>query len=140
MQRGGVNILSSVAINNLLLLLYQVNVAHCRMSISAAAAGGAAYGIGGRQGFTWSDASPSEAFMVIVICSGAGGILLVYLGYICWQMIRKYILKVPPKPTRNFVVEKKVKCRSGKYLIDEEEIGESSTTGFSSPAPATENI
>ena len=131
MQTRGFNILSSLAVNNLLLLLYQVHEVQCRIGFAAAAAGGAAYGIGRSQGFQFSDASPSEAFMVVVICSGAGGIVVFMLFYVLWQLFKKHVLKIR-RPSKNFVVEKKVKCKSGKYLCDEEEIGESST-GFSSP-------
>ena len=134
MQARRVNILSSLAVNNLLLLLYQVHVAQCRFI--SAAAGGVAFGIARSQGFTWSDASPSDAFFVLVLCSGAGGIVVFMLGYVIWQLFKKHVLKIR-RPSKNFVVEKKVKCKSGKYLCEEEEIGESST-GFSSP-PAFEN-
>ena len=49
-----------------------------------------------------------------------GGVVLVGVVYYGYKLFRKHVLGII-EPGKNFVVDKKVKCKSGKYLVDEEE-------------------
>ena len=52
--------------------------------------------------------------------AAVGGVVLVGLVYFGYKLFRKHVLGIV-EPGKNFVVDKKVKCKSGKYLVDEEE-------------------
>ena len=56
---------------------------------------------------------------MLALGCAVGGIILTFIGYVIYRMCRRHVFKIQ-EPNKNFVVDKKVKCRSGKYLIDEE--------------------
>ena len=58
--------------------------------------------------------------MLAVGCA-VGGIVITFLVYVVYRLCRRHVFKIQ-EPDKNFVVDKKVKCRAGKYLIDEDEL------------------
>ena len=53
---------------------------------------------------------------MLLVAAAAGGIVLVFLIYMGYKLFRRYVLKIQ-EPGKNFVVDKKVKCRSGIGLL-----------------------
>ena len=60
---------------------------------------------------------------MLLVAAAAGGIVLVFLIYMGYKLFRRYVLKIQ-EPGKNFVVDKKVKCRSGRYEYNDTEGGE----------------
>ena len=110
---GGHHVLGSLLVAHLL-LLYNVHQVQCKPAI-AAAAGGAAYALGGGANGVQFQEGPSNALIGLLIASAAGGVVLVMLLYILWRLFRRYVLKIKEPPGKNFQVDKKVKCNAGKY-------------------------
>ena len=65
----------------------------------------------------------AEALIMLLVAAAAGGIVLVFLIYMGYKLFRRYVLKIQ-EPGKNFVVDKKVKCRSGRYEYHDSEEGE----------------
>ena len=106
-----------------LALLHHVHVADGAISICAAAASGANFALGGLPngiiGENERDQN-AEALIMLLMVAAVGGVVLVGVIYFAYKMIRRYVFKIQ-EPNKNFVVDKKVKCRSGeKYYYDEE--------------------
>ena len=84
----------------------------------AAAAGGgarAAAGYYNNQGYTGAYSGRNatmDLLSIIVIVAFAVGVVTVGLSYCVIALFRKYVLKIPDPP-ESFVMEKKIKCRSG---------------------------
>ena len=137
MWEQGIHKIGSFFISGLF-LLYNVHVADGGISISAAAAGGAMYALGGAGvgGENYRD-EQAEALIMLLVAAAAGGIVLVMIGYVGWRLFRRYVLKIQ-EPDKNFVVDKKVKCRAGKYRYDGEELVEE--TEEESPPPKYETV
>ena len=83
---------------SLVLLLSQVHETEARVNSSSTAAAV----IGGIQ-----------LLSMLLIAAAVGGMLLVFLIYMVYIFIRRYIFKIQ-EPSKNFVMEKKVKCKSGE--------------------------
>ena len=65
----------------------------------------------------------AEALIMLLVAAAAGGIVLVFLVYMGYKLFRRYVLKIQ-EPGKNFVVDKKVKCRSGRYEYHDSDEGE----------------
>ena len=57
---------------------------------------------------------------MMLMGAAVGGVILVGIIYLVYKLCRKHVFGIV-EPGKNFVVDKKVKCKSGKYLVDEEE-------------------
>jgi len=102
-----------------LALLQNVDIVECRISISAAAAGGAVYGMGGVPPGTFgTNPADENAEILVFLMMGAavGGVVLVGLVYFGYKLFRKHVLGIV-EPGKNFVVDKKVKCKSGHNMM-----------------------
>ena len=62
----------------------------------------------------------AQFLVMLAMGCAVGGIVLTWVGYVIYRLVRRHVFKIE-EPAKNFVVDKKVKCRSGKYLIAEEE-------------------
>lgn len=138
MTRGGLNILGSFLAS--LLLANNVHEVQCGISISAAAASGANYALGGGGGQPQFRDEESEALILLLVASAVGGIIVVMVLYVLWRLFRRYVLKIREPPGNNFQVDKKVKCRAGKYQLDEEAQYEDDSMGTETPPPKYENV
>ena len=80
----------------------------------AAAAGGAAHvllrgGVGGEARVVDED---REALVMLMMACVVVGVILVGLLVAVYKVVRRYVFKIKDPP-KNFVVDKKVKCKSG---------------------------
>ena len=81
----------------------------------AAAAGGAAYMlkgmVGGGEGRVRDE--EREAMIMFMMGAMAAGVMILGLIVAAYKGIKRYVFKIKPPP-KSFVVDKKVKCNSGK--------------------------
>ena len=77
-----------------------------------AAAGGAAAVLGGGGGERIRD-EDAEALVMFLMAAMVSGILLVFVVVQGVRIFRRHVLKIPDKP-ESFVMDKKVKCKSGE--------------------------
>ena len=126
-----------------LLLVNNIHDVQCGISISAAAASGANYALGGggAGGPQFRD-EESEALILLLVASAVGGIIVVMISYLLWRLFRRYVLKIREPPGNNFQVDKKVKCRAGKYQLDEEAPCDyqEGSIGTETPPPKYKNV
>ena len=54
-----------------------------------------------------------QLLAMLLVAAAVGGMILVFLIYMVYVFIRRYVFKIQ-EPKKNFVVDKKVKCRSGR--------------------------
>ena len=78
-----------------LLFIHQAHEAEAAIPKSAAAVIGAA-----------------QLLSMLLIAAAVGGMFLVLIIYFVYKLIRRYVFGFK-EPKKNFVVDKKVKCRSG---------------------------
>ena len=99
---------------SLLLTVLSPDPAEC-VSAAGAAASGAFHALGGRGGGNVIDIRDEEAEALVIfgLVSCVIGVIFVGLVYFIYKMVRIHIFKIK-EPSKNFVVDKKVKCRSGK--------------------------
>ena len=81
-----------------LLMIYQAQVAEAAIPKSAAAVIGAA-----------------QLLSMLLIAAAIGGMFLVLIIYFVYKLVRRYVFGIK-EPKKNFVVDKKVKCRSGIHM------------------------
>ena len=85
----------------------------------AAAAGGAAHvllrgGVGGEARYVDED---REALVMLMMSCVVVGVFLVGLLVVLYKGVRRYIFKIKDPP-KSFVVDQKVKCKSGKLRLE----------------------
>ena len=100
---------------SLLLTVLSPDPAEC-VSAAGAAASGAFHALGGsRAGGNVIDIRDEEAEALVIfgLVSCVIGVVFVGLVYFIYKMVRIHVFKIR-EPSKNFVVDKKVKCRSGE--------------------------
>ena len=58
----------------------------------------------------------AQFLVMLAMGCAVGGIVLTWVGYVIYRLVRRHVFKIE-EPAKNFVVDKKVKCSSGKYLM-----------------------
>ena len=87
---------------------------HCSIG---AAAGGAAAVLGGRGGGGERLRNEDqEALVMFLMAAMVSGVLMVGVTVQGYKLFRRHVLKIPDKP-KSFVMDKKVKCKSGERII-----------------------
>ena len=81
-----------------LLFIHQAHEAEAAIPKSAAAVIGAA-----------------QLLSMLLIAAAVGGMFLVLIIYFVYKLVRRYVFGIK-EPKKNFVVDKKVKCRSGIHM------------------------
>ena len=95
-------------------LTFALSLRHVECGV-AAAAGGAAHvllrgGVGGGERVVDED---REALVMLMMSCVVVGVILVGILVVIYKGIRRYVFKIKDPP-KSFVVDKKVKCKSGK--------------------------
>ena len=95
-------------------LIAALSLRHVECGV-AAAAGGAAHvllrgGVGGEARVVDED---REALLMLMMSCVVVGVFLVGIMVVIYKGIRRYVFKIKDPP-KSFVVDKKVKCKSGK--------------------------
>ena len=54
-----------------------------------------------------------EALVILVTAGAVVGVILVLIIHYSYKLVRRYVFKIQ-EPSKNFVMEKKVKCKSGE--------------------------
>ena len=57
-----------------------------------------------------------EALVMFLMASMVTGILMVLVAVQGYKLFRRHVLKIPDKP-KSFVMDKKVKCKSGEQFL-----------------------
>ena len=81
-----------------------------------AAAGGAAAVLGTSGGGERIRNEDQEALVMFLMAAMVTGILLVGVTVQGYKLFRRHVLKIPDKP-KSFVMDKKVKCKSGEHIM-----------------------
>ena len=55
----------------------------------------------------------AEAVVMLILAAAVVGVIFVGLIYGIYKLVRRYVFKIQ-EPNKNFVMEKKVKCKSGE--------------------------
>ena len=100
-------------------LTFALSLRHVECGV-AAAAGGAAHvllrgGVGGEARYVDED---REALVMLMMSCVVVGVILVGLLVVLYKAIRRYVFKIKDPP-KSFVVDQKVKCKSGKIILRE---------------------
>ena len=103
-------------------LTFTLSLRHVECGV-AAAAGGAAHvllrgGVGGEERYVDED---REALVMLMMSCVVVGVILVGILVVLYKTIRRYVFKIKDPP-KSFVVDKKVKCQSGKSMESSSEI------------------
>ena len=82
-----------------------------------AAASGAIYALGGGgRGERMRD-EEVEALVTLVTAGAVVGVILVVIIHYSYKLVKRYVFKIQ-EPSKNFVMEKKVKCKTGEERIN----------------------
>ena len=106
---------SAREVSGLFYLTFALSLRHVECGVAAAAGGAAMVLLRGKAGGEERVRDEDrEALVMLMMSCVVVGVILVGLLVVVYKAVRRYVFKIKDPP-KSFVVDQKVKCKSGKF-------------------------